>query len=152
MLSNPLILFNLDGDSELLHATRIMGRDDKDKKDSTPSAATNSLSWALDRVVTGDCIEFMNTLPEACVEMVFADPPYNLQLANELHRPNQSKVDAVNDDWDQFESFAHTIILRATGVRCAQGAQTRWNTLGYWQLSQHFPRGYCVARSRILDA
>ena len=101
-----MILFNLDGDSELLHATRIMGRDDKNTESDTSSAATNSLSKALDRVVIGNCIEFMNTLPEACVDMVFADPPYNLQLANELHRPNQSKVDAVNDDWDQFESFA----------------------------------------------
>src|SRR3954464_3105169 len=48
----------------------------------------------------------MNALPEACADLVFADPPYNLQLENELRRPNNSKVDAVDDHWDQFSSFA----------------------------------------------
>ncbi|MEM7172248.1 MAG: site-specific DNA-methyltransferase [Pseudomonadota bacterium] len=57
-------------------------------------------------VKVGDCIALMNELPEACVDMVFADPPYNLQLEGDLHRPNNSKVDAVNDDWDKFDSFA----------------------------------------------
>ena len=45
-------------------------------------------------------------LPEGCADLVFADPPYNLQLRGELHRPDQSKVDAVDDHWDQFGSFA----------------------------------------------
>ncbi|MFL6688642.1 MAG: site-specific DNA-methyltransferase [Alphaproteobacteria bacterium] len=48
----------------------------------------------------------MNALPEACADLVFADPPYNLQLEKELRRPNNSKVDAVDDHWDQFSSFA----------------------------------------------
>ena len=56
----------------------------------------------LDRVLVGDCIELMNGLPEASVDMVFADPPYNLQLGGELLRPDNSKVDAVDDDWDKF--------------------------------------------------
>src|SRR5690242_10756541 len=64
------------------------------------------LGEKLDRVLVGDCIELMHSLPEASIDMVFADPPYNLQLGGELLRPDNSKVDAVDDDWDQFESFA----------------------------------------------
>ena len=59
-----------------------------------------------DVVMQGDCIALMEAMPEASVDMVFADPPYNLQLAGDLHRPNNSKVDAVDDAWDQFDSFA----------------------------------------------
>ncbi len=59
-----------------------------------------------DRVLVGDCIEIMAQLPSGSVDMVFADPPYNLQLAGALHRPDNSKVDAVDDDWDKFEDFA----------------------------------------------
>jgi modification methylase len=57
-------------------------------------------------VVTGDCIEVMRRLPEASVDLVFADPPYNLQLSGELRRPNNSKVDGVDDAWDKFTDFA----------------------------------------------
>jgi len=64
------------------------------------------LEDALDRVVEGDCVERMRALPDGCVDLVFADPPYNLQLKGDLHRPDNSKVDAVNDHWDQFSSFA----------------------------------------------
>lgn len=53
----------------------------------------------------GDCVEIMNALPEESVDMVFADPPYNLQLGGDLQRPNNSLVDAVDDEWDQFESL-----------------------------------------------
>jgi modification methylase len=60
----------------------------------------------LDRVLAGDCIELMGRLPEASVDMVFADPPYNLQLGGELLRPDNSRVDAVDDDWDKFDGFA----------------------------------------------
>ena len=59
----------------------------------------------LDTIQAGDCIEIMNALPEASVDLVFADPPYNLQLKGELHRPDNSRVDAVDDHWDQFASF-----------------------------------------------
>jgi site-specific DNA-methyltransferase (adenine-specific) len=60
----------------------------------------------LDTIVQGDCVEVLNALPEKCIDLIFADPPYNLQLRQELYRPNQSRVDAVNDEWDQFGSFA----------------------------------------------
>lgn len=58
------------------------------------------------RVLVGDCVEIMNTLPAGSVDMVFADPPYNLQLGGDLHRPNNSRVDGVEDDWDKFDNFA----------------------------------------------
>ncbi|HEY7945418.1 MAG TPA: DNA methyltransferase, partial [Casimicrobiaceae bacterium] len=59
----------------------------------------------LDRVIEGDCVQGMRALPDGIADLVFADPPYNLQLRNELRRPDQSKVDAVDDAWDQFGSF-----------------------------------------------
>lgn len=59
----------------------------------------------LNQVIQGDCIEVMETLPEKSVDMIFADPPYNLQLQNELYRPNMTRVDPVDDDWDKFESL-----------------------------------------------
>ena len=57
-------------------------------------------------ILQGDCIELMRGLPEESVDLVFADPPYNLQLASKLTRPDQSLVDAVDDDWDKFADFA----------------------------------------------
>lgn len=60
----------------------------------------------LDQVLEGDCIEVLNRLPERSVDLIFADPPYNLQLQRALWRPNLTQVDAVDDDWDRFESFA----------------------------------------------
>lgn len=57
-------------------------------------------------IITGDCIAAMNALPEAIADLIFADPPYNLQLEGELRRPDNSLVDAVDDGWDRFESFA----------------------------------------------
>lgn len=60
----------------------------------------------LDQVLVGDCRQILTELPENSIDLVFADPPYNLQLEGELWRPNLTKVDAVDDDWDQFDSFA----------------------------------------------
>nr|WP_304442528.1 site-specific DNA-methyltransferase [Rhodovulum sp. MB263] len=60
----------------------------------------------LNTILSGDCIAEMNSLPEGSVDLIFADPPYNLQLRGDLHRPDNSKVDAVDDHWDQFDSFA----------------------------------------------
>jgi len=59
----------------------------------------------MDRVIQGDCIEVMQQMPDHSVDLVFADPPYNLQLQNKLYRPNRTLVDAVDDEWDQFASF-----------------------------------------------
>jgi DNA modification methylase len=59
----------------------------------------------LDQIMHGDCVEVMNALPAESIDLIFADPPYNLQLQNDLHRPNMSRVEAVRDEWDQFASF-----------------------------------------------
>src|SRR6202034_1350268 len=58
------------------------------------------------RIVVGDGIAEMAKLPAQSVDLVFADPPYNLQLQGDLKRPDDSRVDAVDDDWDKFSSFA----------------------------------------------
>ncbi|MGE0719021.1 MAG: site-specific DNA-methyltransferase [Alphaproteobacteria bacterium] len=61
---------------------------------------------ATDAILVGDCVDRMNRLPAASVDLVFADPPYNLQLAGDLRRPDNSAVDGVDDDWDKFQDFA----------------------------------------------
>ena len=60
----------------------------------------------LNKIIRGDSIEVMSNLPEASVDLIFADPPYNLQLGGELTRPDNSRVDGVDDDWDRFDDFA----------------------------------------------
>src|ERR1700677_278315 len=71
-----------------------------------PRVSTESASAASARIVVGDCVAEMTKIPAASVDLVFADPPYNLQLAGDLKRPDDSRVDAVDDDWDKFASFA----------------------------------------------
>ncbi len=60
---------------------------------------------AAQRIIHGDCIEVLREFEPDSIDMCFADPPYNLQLCNELYRPNRTKVDAVDEKWDQFESM-----------------------------------------------
>jgi len=73
----------------------------------------------LDEVIVGDCIAALEKLPPESVDMVFADPPYNLQLESALTRPDQSLVDAVDDDWDKFASFAeYDAFTRAWLLAC----------------------------------
>lgn len=57
------------------------------------------------KIIQGNCIGVLKTIPDNTIDLIFADPPYNLQLQGELWRPNQTKVDAVNDEWDKFASF-----------------------------------------------
>ena len=66
---------------------------------------TSAQALPLNTILEGDCIEAMNSLPAGSIDLIFADPPYNLQLKGDLHRPDNSKVDAVDDHWDQFDSF-----------------------------------------------
>lgn len=108
----------------------------------------------LDQILLGDCLEVLNRLPERSVDMVFADPPYNLQLSQELWRPNMTKVDAVDDDWDRFEGFeaydaftrdwlsACRRVLKDTGTLWVIGTYhnifrigTILQDLGYWILN-----------------
>lgn len=72
----------------------------------TKTAKNGGAELPLNQIIEGDCIAAMNALPEASVDLIFADPPYNLQLKGDLHRPDNSQVDAVDDHWDQFSSFA----------------------------------------------
>ena len=108
----------------------------------------------LNQILKGDCVEILNSLPEKSIDLIFADPPYNLQLQNELHRPNMTKVAAVNDPWDQFSSFesydkftrewlaACRRILKPTGTIWVIGSYhnifrvgTIMQDLGFWILN-----------------
>ena len=66
----------------------------------TKTTTKGATKLPLNTIVAGDCIEVMNSLPEASVDLIFADPPYNLQLKGDLHRPDNSRVDAVDDEFE----------------------------------------------------
>ncbi len=70
------------------------------------TSKSTGLEDYLDQIQVGDCIAELGKLPASSVDLVFADPPYNLQLQSDLKRPDDSKVDAVDDDWDKFSSFS----------------------------------------------
>jgi modification methylase len=73
----------------------------------------------LNQVLQGDCVEVMDSLPASSVDMIFADPPYNLQLHQELWRPNFTRVDPVDDEWDRFTDFAvYDAFTRAWLLAC----------------------------------
>jgi modification methylase len=78
------------------------------------------LSLPIDSILVGDCIERMNALPAGSVDLIFADPPYNLQLEQGLTRPDQSRVDAVDDDWDKFDSFGHYDVFTRAWLMAAR--------------------------------
>lgn len=87
------------------------------KVNELPHGASQS-SW-LDTILKGDCVAALERLPDHSVDVIFADPPYNLQLNGDLHRPDQSMVNAVDDHWDQFESFqAYDAFTRAWLLAC----------------------------------
>ena len=70
-------------------------------------------AW-MNTIIKGDCVAALERLPKNSVDVVFADPPYNLQLGGDLSRPDQSRVDACDDHWDQFDSFdAYDAFTRA---------------------------------------
>ncbi len=79
----------------------------KARRKTEAKAEVLSASLPIDTILVGDCVERMNALPAASVDLVFADPPYNLQLERGLTRPDQSKVMGVDDKWDRFDGFAH---------------------------------------------
>lgn len=108
----------------------------------------------INQIVQGDCVEVLNSFPENSIDLIFADPPYNLQLQQELWRPNMTKVDAVNDEWDRFGSFeeydefskrwltACRRVLKDTGTIWVIGTYHNihrigaiMQTLGYWFLN-----------------
>jgi modification methylase len=77
------------------------------------------MNFGPETILEGDCVERLGELPEKSVDLIFADPPYNLQLGGDLLRPDNSKVDAVDDHWDQFASFeAYDAFTRAWLTAC----------------------------------
>ena len=67
---------------------------------------SKKITLPRNRILSGSCIEVMKKLPSRSIDLIFADPPYNLQLQGKLHRPDNSKVNGVEDEWDKFSSFA----------------------------------------------
>src|SRR6476469_4121435 len=82
----------------------VMGRVATASRPKAEAAPARALP--LGQIIQDDCIRAMAALPDACVDMVFADPPYNLQLGGDLFRPEGGRVDAVDDEWDKFATFA----------------------------------------------
>jgi len=76
------------------------------KAETTARMAALAPDLPLNQIIMADCIETMRALPDACIDMVFADPPYNLQLGGDLFRPEGGRVDAVDNDWDKFDTLA----------------------------------------------
>lgn len=81
-------------------------------------AANNVPSW-YNSIIKGDCVAALEKLPDHCIDVIFADPPYNLQLQGDLRRPNSSLVSGVDDFWDKFDSFAaYDAFCRAWLLAC----------------------------------
>src|SRR5918998_1533752 len=86
---------------------------------AAPSPRVGLSPLPVDQIILGDCVAALERLPAESVDLVFADPPYNLQLESALTRPDQSVVDAVDDDWDKFASFAdYDAFTRAWLLQC----------------------------------
>ena len=83
-----------------------MNRTIADPAPAPDSTASPEPASSDHQIMLGDCVEQLALLADSSADLVFADPPYNLQLQGELHRPDQSRVDGVTNDWDQFDSFA----------------------------------------------
>jgi modification methylase len=64
-----------------------------------------STGASANRIIIGDCIAELRALPKGSADLIFADPPYNLQLEGELMRPNNTRVDGVDNDWDKFSDL-----------------------------------------------
>ncbi|MGZ8348164.1 MAG: DNA methyltransferase, partial [Allosphingosinicella sp.] len=82
----------------------VMGRVATARRAKAKAAPAPELP--LGQIVQDDCVAAMARLPDGCIDMIFADPPYNLQLGGDLFRPEGGRVDAVDDDWDKFATFA----------------------------------------------
>ena len=66
------------------------------------------MSKFLNKIINGDCLKELKNIPDNSFDLVFADPPYNMQIGKKLTRPDASKVNGVNDKWDQSNSFKHS--------------------------------------------
>ncbi len=84
----------------------VMGRVETVVRPRRVVKATVPSDLPLDTIIQDDCVAAMAALPDGCVDLTFADPPYNMQLGGDLFRPEGGRVDAVDDDWDKFDTFA----------------------------------------------
>ena len=72
------------------------------------------------KIINGNSLEILKKIPDKTFNLIFADPPYNLQIGGKLKRPDDSKVNGVDDKWDQFESFKHMMISVKIGLKNAK--------------------------------
>ena len=87
------------------------------------------------KIINGDSIKELKKIPAESFDLIFADPPYNLQLRNKLIRPDRSKVNAVNDDWDKFESFKVYDDFTSSWLKeCKRVLKKKRHYMGYWKL------------------
>ena len=86
------------------------------------------MSKFLNKIINDNSLKILKKIPSKTFDLVFADPPYNLQITNKLKRPDNSKVNGVNDKWDQFESFIdYDNFCMNWLVECTKGyTQRRW--------------------------
>jgi len=131
-----------------------MGRDQKEKQVTGADLTPEAIAKYRNKILQGNCVEVLDALPACSVDMIFADPPYNLQLGGELLRPNNSRVDGVDNDWDHFEGFreydrfsqqwlaAARRVLKPNGTLWVIGSYhniyrvgTTLQDLGYWMLN-----------------
>ena len=105
------------------------------------------------KVLNGDCISLMQSLPENSVDLIFADPPYNLQLQKDLYRPNMTVVDGVDDEWDKFDSFQQYDEFCTQWLQASRRVLKDTGTsVGDRLVSQHFQDRRYYAKSGVLDA
>ena len=78
---------------------------DEDAINMSKETLNENYNLPLNKIIKGDCIKSMRSLPDNSIDVIFADPPYNLQLKNDLSRPDSSKVNGVTEGWDRFKSF-----------------------------------------------
>lgn len=89
----------------VIETTRMRAKSARTTAAPAVRKQTSKADLPLGQILRGDCVAAMRTIPDASIDLVFADPPYNLQLGGDLNRPDGSQVDAVTDHWDQFDSF-----------------------------------------------
>ena len=97
------------------------------------------------KIINGDSLDELKKIPSETFDLVFADPPYNLQLKNSLSRPDRTKVSAVNDKWDQFESFEKYdeekivlyIKIQSVPIPRSERTRTTYIAVSYTHLRAH---------------
>ena len=131
-----------------------MGKETKKSKGEGVKLTSDPITKYRNKILQGACVDVLNLLPAESVDMIFADPPYNLQLGGELLRPNNTKVDGVDHEWDRFDGFkeydefstawltAARRVLKPNGTLWVIGSYhniyrvgTTLQDIGYWMLN-----------------